>query len=176
MSEITKACETCDATGKAIDFDVPTCQWPDVDCIDCPDCKGTGRVPDVGATLRAQLDAARLMCERLDSALRTKEGESAELRAEVARLTEERDYYKSERERLLPLAIQARKDAPSPVVVLPHGAAGDIVALRAEVARLAGRERDAADLIRDAANDPSGLHSEQGWTRARAAWLAGCKS
>jgi len=71
----------------------PNCAWADFAGKpfpdDCPDCKGTGRIPDIEATQRAQLDAQRILIERFESQLRTKESENAELRGEVGRLTEE---------------------------------------------------------------------------------------
>lgn len=101
MSEITKVCETCNDTRK-----VSSDAWeaPPVPCPDCCEepekvcgrCGGSGEQDD-GCCVRcgghgtvvdvqAQLDSARIMCERLESALRGKESENAELRAEVARL------------------------------------------------------------------------------------------
>lgn len=104
MSEITKVCETCNDTRK-----VSSDAWeaPPVPCPDCCEepekvcgrCGGSGEQDD-GCCVRcgghgtvvdvqAQLDSARIMCERLESALRGKESENAESRAEVARLTNE---------------------------------------------------------------------------------------
>lgn len=65
------------------------------------------------------------------------------LRAEVARRPVERNYLAAERERLMSMAAQKRKAIPTPVLVLPPGVDGDIVALRVENARLTA-ERDAA--------------------------------
>ena len=58
----TKVCETCDGTGATSQWDPKTCRWPRTECVDC---KGTGRVPDVEAMLRAELDAARTDNARL---------------------------------------------------------------------------------------------------------------
>ena len=113
---------------------------------------------DMETTLRAQLDAARLMCERFDSALRTKEGENAELRAEMAGLTERRDD----------------------LFAAPKATTGDVVRLTAtlaerdgEIARLEGREREAEVIM---ANDRDSRYSYDYRDESRAAWLAGCKS
>lgn len=57
MSAITKPCETCAGNGR------PVTMWNGV--VDCVDCDGTGRVPDVEAMLRAELDAARTDNARL---------------------------------------------------------------------------------------------------------------
>lgn len=67
MSEITKACERCSGRGTTVKHDLET----RIDrTYTCYVCSGTGRVPDVEATLRAEV--ARLTEER-DSSNRTAE-------------------------------------------------------------------------------------------------------
>lgn len=149
MSEITKACPNFGRLG-CTNFDGAGLVKYDV----CPLCNNTRRVPDIEATLRAQLDAARLMCERFDSALRGKEGENAELRAEVGRLTEERGSYRTAYERQIAVCEEY---------------SSEVERLTAEVERLTGREREAEDLLRD------GFDDCREPTRTTA-WLAGCKS
>jgi len=61
MSAITKPCGRCDGSGREPFSMLPT---------DCPDCAGTGRVPDVEAALRAELDAARAEVARLRDIIR----------------------------------------------------------------------------------------------------------
>lgn len=85
MSEATKACETCDGTGATSQWDPKTCRWPRADCVDC---SGTGRVPDVEATLRAEV--ARLTNER--DAWR---GSSARWAEDCTRLTAEVERFRA---------------------------------------------------------------------------------
>lgn len=165
MSEvITKACErpSCD-NGNRYTLD----QNGIITAIaDCPDCSGTGRVPDVEATQRAQLDAQRILIERFESQLRTKESENAELRGEVARLRAVASDFAAEAQERASELCTAR---------------ADVVRLTAEVERLKGREREAAAMMR---NDEPGCWRcpacdkwapDDASTRL-AAWLAGCKS
>lgn len=99
MSAITKPCETCAGNGRPVTF------WNGV--VDCADCAGTGRVPDVEATLRAENKTLRRQLDALaggqadgvlalaralaDAGTATLRAELDAARAEIARLTAEVD-------------------------------------------------------------------------------------
>ena len=141
MSEaIEQECQCCHGTGR-----LHSAYWE----ADCGVCDDTGRVPDVEATLRA----------------------------EVARLTEDNAYLKGECDEFH--AQVKRMGAGMQEEHLAHQA--EIARLTAEVERLKGREREAADMMR---NDEPGCWRcpacdkwapDDASTRL-AAWLAGCKS
>ncbi len=147
MSEaITKAC--------------PVCTNLYVQC--CTVCDDTGRVPDVEATLRAEV-------ARLTALLANSDAEIARLRAVVDEWNFQRATFIEGCDSL----------------------SNRLVSARAEVARLEGREREARRFIIDgsAVEDCDGEHDycrecghyarvcEQYPTQcARAAWLAGCKT
>ena len=148
MSEITKACETCKGSGDAPGF---------LPGHPCKPCSGTGRVPDVEATLRA----------------------------EVARLTEERDKALAKGAKALKSCAEwmhravALENAEHKWETLAECRA-EVTRLTAtlaerdgEVARLEGREREASAIM---ANDRDGRYSYEYRDESRAAWLAGCKS
>lgn len=137
MSEtITKACETCWVCDACNGTMKASCG-----CCDCEFCDGTGTSLAPGEAMRPEPD-----CRACHGTSRVPDVE-ATLRAQVARLTEERDYLAAERERLMPMAVQNKIAAPPPVLVLPPGVDGDIVALRVENARLAAQLADRDALI-----------------------------
>lgn len=207
MSEaITKACETCAGAGWW------QAHWGRCDCVDC---SGTGRVPDVEATLRAEvarlekeLDIertwhrstklqlsdehasrqywereantdhrgeaqeakrneahARDMERRVTVALKEVEVENKGLRAEVTRLTAELDDANFARATM----IEGCDSLGNRLTA----AKAEVARLTAEVERLKGREREAADII---VNDRDLKYSVEYRDESRAAWLAGCKS
>lgn len=171
MSKITKACETCAGAGWY------QAHWGRCDCIDC---SATGRVPDVEATLRAEvasltkqhadeLTAIRLARDarfaEYGAVLRARDEAVLKASQEVARLTEERNYARN-------LATDR--------LLANNGLAAEVARLTAtlaerdgEVARLEGREREAAVIM---ANDRDSRYSYEYRDESRAAWLAGCKS
>ncbi len=143
---ITKPCETCAGNGRPVTF------WNGV--VDCADCAGTGRVPDVEATLRTENATLKESLERalvclygagatLDDARKVPTMVNVELdkrNAEIARLTAEVDRMMRETARLI-----------------------------GEVERLTAREREAETLFQE-----MGIKFTD-WTRVNT-WLAGCKS
>lgn len=178
MSAITKPCQWngCDGTGWYNIALLGDAVYPFL--IKCSECKGTGRVPDVEATLRAELEAARAEVARLTKELAdTKRYEQAEYEGraaaiadiDVVRLALASVFGRGHEERdVVELAadvVRVVAELKGHVAEL-DGRWKDNVNLTAEVERLTGREREAARVMRahldgDATN------------RMCAAWLAG---
>ena len=114
MSEaITKACDN------------PNCAWAHFMAkappANCPDCNGTGRVPDVEATLRAEVtrlteDNAYLKgeCDEFHAQVKRMgagmQEEHLAHQAEIARLTAEVERLKEREEAAKPLIMAIRED------------------------------------------------------------------
>lgn len=85
MSTHTKPCPRCEGTWCKLHGD----GWACPDCAACcKDCKGAGRVPDVEAMLRAELDAARADRDSWRASYRAEKGAADELRAKLSDCTE----------------------------------------------------------------------------------------
>lgn len=98
MSEITKACKTCNDTRK-----VSSDAW-EAPPARCPDC--------ITPTDEERITALNIAVERFDHALRVKESENAALRAQLRDVTTERDALRESqaqpRQALIPVPARVR--------------------------------------------------------------------